>query len=388
MTDRAARIIAALPQVAHDGDPGPTDHGEGGDPLEPARPSSWLPVDLGPASRGERTGAVPGILTRSDGLGLFYKGKVHVVAGEPESGKSWLAQHAAAVVLAADGRVTYLDFEDDEYGVVARLLALGVAADVVVESFVYVRPDEALGTENGALLDQACAGSELAVLDGTTEAMALHGWKPKDDIDTALFQARILRRMSASGAAVVVIDHVVKDREQRGRYATGSQHKLAGVDGAQYLVDARKRWAPGRSGMARITVTKDRPGRVRAGLDDLSTVGDMVVTSWPDGAVEIEIRPPLVSTTAADGGSRPTVLMERTSLYLAAHSGEDVSTNRVRQGVKGNNEGIDRALDVLAAESFVTLSMVGRSRYYRHGRPYSQDTDPLINPEQGDDEDA
>ncbi|MEJ7763870.1 MAG: AAA family ATPase [Acidimicrobiales bacterium] len=390
MTAASDRILAALPQPDEpplSDDPGPTEPPDLAGP-ERGPPSSWLPVDLGPAVRGEQAEATPGILSRSDGLGLFYAGKVHGVAGEPESGKSWLAQWGAAEVLKTGGKVAYFDFEDNEFGVVARLLALGCTAERILTGFVYVRPDEALSADNGHLLDEACAGAVLVILDGTTEAMALHGWKPKDDIDSALFQGRILRRMSASGAAVVVIDHVVKDREARGRFATGSQHKLAGVDGAQYLVDIRKRWAPGRSGVARITVTKDRPGQVRAGLADLSTVGDMVVTSWPDGGVSIEIRPPLASTTATDGGSRPTVLMERTSTFMAAHDTEEVSTNRVRQGVKGNDGGIDRALEVLVSEGFVTVTTVGRSRYFRHGKPYSQDADPLILAQTEGDENA
>jgi hypothetical protein len=37
------------------------------------------------------------------------------------------------------------------------------------------------------------------------------------------------------GAAVLVLDHVVKNVETRGRWATGSQHKLAGLDGVPSL---------------------------------------------------------------------------------------------------------------------------------------------------------
>ena len=38
-----------------------------------------------------------------------------------------------------------------------------------------------------------------------------------------------IRPIAAAGAAVVLIDHVAKDKEKRGRYAIGAQHKLAGV---------------------------------------------------------------------------------------------------------------------------------------------------------------
>lgn len=346
-------------------------------PADEHQPSSWLPVDLGPALRGEQTAPEPGILTRSDGLGLLYRGKVHVLAGEPESGKSWLAQLAAAIVLMAGGHVVYIDFEDDALGIVGRFRALGVTPEQIMAGLVYLRPDEALG-DNGHLLDQACAGSELAVLDGTTEAMAVHGWAPKNDVDVALFQARILRRMSSSGAAVVVIDHVVKSTVDRGRWATGSQHKLAGVDGAQYLIEVIKPWAPGRSGLASVAVTKDRPGRVRAGLEDTSmkAVGTMVVTAWPDGGVRIELQPPMPITFAADGQPRPTILMEKVSRYLAAHTEEDLSGRQILGDVKGDDKALRRALKVLVAEGYVTRVDQGQAQYHRLAKPYEQATDP------------
>ncbi len=40
-----------------------------------------------------------------------------------------------------------------------------------------------------------------------------------------------------TGAAVVMIDHVTKDSESRGRFAIGGQAKLAGLTGAAYTVD-------------------------------------------------------------------------------------------------------------------------------------------------------
>jgi hypothetical protein len=49
-----------------------------------ARPSGvWTPVDLEPVLSGELVSERPSILQRTDGQALFYRGRVHVLAGEP-----------------------------------------------------------------------------------------------------------------------------------------------------------------------------------------------------------------------------------------------------------------------------------------------------------------
>ncbi len=56
----------------------------------------------------------PTVGKRTDGSGLFYRGKTHTVIGETEAGKDWLAQIVARVEMIAGNHVLYLDFEDDE----------------------------------------------------------------------------------------------------------------------------------------------------------------------------------------------------------------------------------------------------------------------------------
>jgi hypothetical protein len=68
---------------------------------------------------------------------------------------------------------------------------------------------------------------------------------------------------TASGAAVVLIDHITKNAETRGRFAIGGQAKLATIDGAAYLVEPLEALAPGRTGTLTMRVTKDRPGFIR-----------------------------------------------------------------------------------------------------------------------------
>ncbi|MCL4368328.1 MAG: AAA family ATPase [Actinobacteria bacterium] len=191
---------------------------------EPVSRRTWQPVDLSDVLSGSWVPPEPVVGQRSDGVGLFYPGKVHTVSSESEAGKTWLLLSACVDELLAGRHVLYLDFEDDEGGVTQRLLGLQVTADVILERFHYVRPTEALGA--GIHLDDLrhlldAHSPSLAVLDGVTEAMTLHGMDPLSNKDIAMFGRMLPRRIADLGPAVVCLDHVVKSAESRGRYAMG-----------------------------------------------------------------------------------------------------------------------------------------------------------------------
>lgn len=66
-----------------------------------------------------------------------------------------------------------------------------------------------------------------------------------------------------TGAAVVVIDHVGKDREARGRFAIGAQSKMSYLTGASYMVEILEPLGVGMIGKLSIRIGKDRRGQVR-----------------------------------------------------------------------------------------------------------------------------
>ncbi len=342
------------------------------------RETSWRARDLSAVLDGNRTGPIANLLLRSDGTGLLYPGRTHAFVGEPESGKSWLALLAIVQAIESGGVAILIDFEDDEHSIVARLVALGASSTSIIERFRYLRANDPLeADEELDLTEELSLKPAVVILDGVTEALTLHGWSGDSGADVADFHRRIVRRIADAGPAVVLVDHVVKSGDARGRWATGSQHKLAGLDGAQYVIERRKPWAQGHSGWARITVAKDRPGAVRANLPDLHTVGDLVVTCGPDARVDLEIRPANVTRSAADGGSRPTLIMERCSAYLAANPSGQHSGNAIRAAVHGDDKAIDRALILLGREGFLDLTMVGRARYHHHVKTYSVENDQI-----------
>lgn len=321
---------------------------------EPKVGESWIPLDLESALNGSNPENPPTWLLRHDGAGMLYPGRTHAFYAEPEGLKTWLALKAVAEALAANGFVLYIDFEDTADAIVARLKALGVLTEAIRTRFAYIRPDEPLGAEAQALLDGLLAAEApvLAVVDGITEAMALHGWDPLDNAGVASFVQLLPRRLEKVGAAVVLLDHVVKRKEDRGRYGFGGQHKLAAITGAAYLLEVIEPFGRGRKGRSSITVTKDRPGHVRARCVGGKSFGEVRFVSDEDGSVRADLLPP---DPVVEGVPRPRELMGTVSRWLLAHASEDEPAPKkaIEDGVGGHRDTIRNAVHHLIAEGFV-----------------------------------
>ena len=334
----------------------------------PGAGASWIPLDLRRVVEGGSLGDPPVLLARDDDVLLLYPGRIHSVSGEPETGKGWLALYATAERLHVGEHVLYIDFEDSPEGIVGRLLALGVSGDVILARFHYLRPDEPLDDRGREALDAALAANPaLVVVDGLTEAYALHGLEPKDNLDAARWLELVPRRIVRCGAAVLQLDHVGRDKEARGRFALGAQHKLAGVDVA-YRLELAKSFGRGREGMAALRVSKDRPGFVRRHAE-----GDLVailrLTSAADGSVtDIGLAPP-------EPDFRPTVLMERVSRAVEREPG--ISKRGIRD-VKGKNDAKDRALELLLDEGFVRQERAGQAVRHYSVKPYREGDEPTV----------
>jgi hypothetical protein len=321
-----------------------------------APPSSWRPIDLTAVLDGTWQPPQPTIGQRSDGRGLFYPGKTHTVVSETEAGKSWLALAVAKTEMAAGRHVFYIDFEDDQGTTVGRLRNLGVDREVIRTQFHYFRPEHALeGAHFVALCEELAAHSpSTALLDGVTEAMTLHGLNPLDNVDIAIFNRRVQVPLTAGDAAQISFDHVVKDKDNRGRYALGGVHKLNIVSGAGYTLENLTPFGIGRTGRSRLKVAKDRLGQVRATAVDGSWYGDLVLAGDPDGSADVSIESPADRIAERDEKPfRPTGLMERVSKYLETSDARQ-SQNRIIGGVSGKRDYVIAALRALIVEGYVS----------------------------------
>lgn len=309
--------------------------------------TSWRPVDLAQVEAGEDV-APPTLLRRTDGPALLYSGAVNWIQGPPESMKTLLVQFGIVDVASRGGRVLYIDFEDTERTLLARLQALGLTMQQIVASVTYLRPQDPLmvrDTPTQALLDLQdvidAGPYELAVIDGVTEALTVEGLSLLDNTDIAAWLRLLPRRLADAGAAVAPIDHVTKSPENRGRYALGAQHKLAGVSGAAYSLRVvqplgRATGSTEVHGAVAIEVVKDRPGHVRASAKG-STVAILSATAYPDGGLSLSLEPPGADSITPD----MTMVLEILE-HLVTYPGD--SANAVVRAVTGKDEDIRRAL--------------------------------------------
>src|SRR5205085_1821841 len=79
-------------------------------------------------------------------------------------------------------------------------------------------------------------------------------------------------------------------------YAIGGQHKLAGITGAAYRFEVVRPFSRAvgtdpSKGAVTVTVTKDRPGYIRAAAVE-GRIATLELTGWPDGGVSVALVPP------------------------------------------------------------------------------------------------
>ena len=107
--------------------------------------------------------------------------------------------------------------------------------------------------------------------------------------------------------------HLPKDREKQGRGGIGSQHKLAGIDGATYKLEALTPFSRNNPGTSRLICEKDRGACVRPQCKDQKLAALIHFKPLPGGyGILIGVDPYNDSDSHADT-FRPTGTMERIS---------------------------------------------------------------------------
>jgi hypothetical protein len=237
--------------------------GQGADSEQDDEPTTWEPVDLGPYLRGEITQPQPSLgMARSDGLRFIYPGREHVILGETESGKTWLALGCVAAELLAGNYVLYIHYEEpDATSTIERLRLLGVPDTMIDQRLTFVAPMRAVHREWLAAL--LAPVRSLVVHDGVNEAMCLLGAEVKDVDGAAMFRRQLIRPCVATGAATLACDHLPLGADSSRRDAYGSVHKGNALDGARIMLENEEPFGRGMRGVSHVFVTKDRPGYLR-----------------------------------------------------------------------------------------------------------------------------
>lgn len=299
----------------------------------------------------------PDILTFNSATGLFYSARLNAVIGEPESGKSWLALAATAEVASSGGRVLYLDLEDTPDGILERLTALGLSRDELLR-ITYAKPDTKVQLQR--LMGWATEEDfKLAIIDSFGGFLAMLRVDSMNNDAVARAQQEHLFRLSNSGTCVVLLDHVTKSQEGRGRYAIGAQAKLSGVSGANITARMVTPLGRGRTGEIALTAGKDRTGhlRQRTGVVTVSSSDSSVTMdfSWGEPSGEVV--------------SRQAMLMERISSYLE-DLGQPASKGQVEKAITGNSASKREAIRVLVQEGYLSEEERGQAKMLTLIRPY------------------
>jgi hypothetical protein len=333
-------------------------------------PTSWTPVDLESVLSGDYESPKATVGFREDGVSLFYPGREHALISEPEAGKTWIALTVALSEMRGGNNVVFIDCEDEAGAIISRLRTLGAEDDLIRRHFAYVRPHGRIdGLMREAMARVLMPPCTLVILDGVTEAMAMNGLDPKDDQDVARFRQMLAMFVTDIGPAFVSLDHVVKNAENRGRWAIGSQHKMASLNGCAYTIESVSRFAPGMKGVARLRVAKDRHGDVRGhalpNKDGLAWFSTFVMEPMGDGLMSARFEVP-----TEDRDARPTVLMRKVSDVLLTHS-EGLNVGGINDRVTGKAEHIRRAIAALEDAGHIEMSEGPRkSKFYRLVSPF------------------
>jgi hypothetical protein len=327
---------------------------------------SWRPIDLAAIHEQPQERA-----TLANGLA--YTGRSHLWSGEPESGKSWVALIACHIEILNERHVLYIDFETNEREILDRLRSLGVT-NYELDYFMYVRPSDPFGAEGvfdyvNTLLEER--QPSIVVVDAYAGALDLHGLKPNEGADIERLDRAFFKPLRAYGAASIALDHLTKDRDNRGKFSIGSERKLGVVDvHLGFEVAKGKPMGRERTGLVHVRTHKDRPGFLPR-----PRVCDIEIESEASGALRYELKPP--EHFDEEHPFRPTGLMERVSRYLEER-GEPTVRSVIEEEVKGKAEFVRAAIDVLTREGFTAEAYGTRrgTRTYEHKRAYREELDP------------
>lgn len=271
---------------------------------------------------------------RNDGVGLFYRGMVNSLIGDPESGKTWIALTAAADVLFSGGSALIVDLDHNgPQATVSRMRAFGVPTETLSDPnrFRYTEAED-IPAILGVVDDAATWQPDLTVIDSVGELLPMFGANSNSADDYTRVHTAAIKPFATTGSCVVLIDHQSKGSDSRAYGATGTAAKKRAISGTMLRVTVDEPFAPGAGGAAEITLVKDRHGGLRASCsrEREPLAGRFQMTDL-DGALTWSIRPPADGekpklSHKVDGLSGEQMLNELDRLDPAPTSIRDIKT--------------------------------------------------------------
>lgn len=184
------------------------------------------------------------------------------LASEGE-GKTQAAVHLAVQVVAAGGRVVYVDVENDRLEMAERAQPIAAALGVDTRGSLFYLDDINLSDvhESDDLLDawvRGIWGADLIIIDSWTRVLNDFGLDEDSNRDVTTFMRRCIDPLHRRGIAVLILDNTGKDQS---RGARGAKSKSATVE-AVYNVSGGKAITQTEHGTLKLKRTRCRGGKL------------------------------------------------------------------------------------------------------------------------------
>jgi len=303
--------------------------------------------------------------------GLLYAAKRHVLSGPQESAKTLIAYHLLLQAHRDGHPVAIVDFEMGPVAARRLLHDLGATPDEIAAIY-YTEPEGP--PDQQALQAIVQHGTRYALIDAAAGAFDTTGLDDNSRKDAETFARLWIRPLFKLDIATLLLDHVTKDREARGKYAIGSERKTGGAD-IHLGFDALKALSRGGTGLIKVTTHKDRGAFLSR-----PTAAMLELASDPaTHSITIIHRDP--NPTDEEGTFQPTTLMERISQYLEQQP-EPVSRTNIETNVKGKSaEWLRKAIDALIHGGYAAEEEGPRNaRLVRSIRPFTATPSDPVSP--------
>ena len=306
---------------------------------------------------------------------LIYTGKRHAISGPPETSKTLLTLIIGLTHIRQTPEETFALIDFEMGGNATRLLLQDLGATLNEIARVYY-VEASQQPELADITDLEAANVTLAIIDAAAGAYHASDLDDNKRQDAEIFSRRWIQPLWMRGITTILLDHVVKNTETRGRYAIGSERKLGGVD-IHLGLETIKQLHRGHNGLIKITTHKDRPAHLPR-----PTAATLELTSDPDTHQIGWTFKPAQSTDELTA-FRPTALMEKVSRWLEEQT-EPATRNNIIRTVKGKDDYVAQALDTLTDEGYIDETdgpKQGRhyTRLYEHKRAYREALDDYQN---------
>ena len=317
---------------------------------------NWQPLNLN-ADEFAKPAEPPAL------LGLVYAGKRHTLSGPPETLKTLVALCFAIEAMRAGQVAAFIDFESGPAETRRLLEDLGATRDEI-GALLYYEPEGP--PDPSDILELLEAGTKLVVIDAAAGAYTVSGLDDNKRDDAERFARAWIQPLWQAGVTTLLIDHVTKNAESRGRFTIGSERKL-GTQDVHLQLESIHTLSRGTRGLLKVRTHKDRPGFLRrpyAAEIDLASDPETHAITWA-------IREPATSTATGDHW-QPTYLMQKVSEYLAEQQ-FGASRNEIQKAVRGkSNDAKRQAIDELIADGYATETPGARgAKIIQHVRPYT-----------------